>query len=84
MLLNRPALAVFRACYDFIRRHYYRPRRVWDSVFDEIRTAVGLIPLLSVDWSLGWSSCVGCSDVSLHGYAVRESEWAPETVAAVG
>ena len=31
MLINRPALSVFRSTYDFVRRHYHTPSRLWPS-----------------------------------------------------
>ena len=43
-----------------------------------------LLPLLAVDFSLPWSTCVGCSDATLFGYAVQEAEWPLEQVQAVG
>ena len=84
MLLNRPALSTFRAVYDFSRKHYHAPHKLWDSARRELKIALGLIILLEVDWSLPWCTTVTCSDATLHGYACHEAEWSPEEVRSTG
>ena len=84
MLLNRPALPCFRAVYDFTRRHYHTPRTLWPSVYDELRAAFALLPVLIVSWSTPWSSTAGCSGASLFGYAVREAECKMSLVSEIG
>ena len=84
MLLNRPALSCFRAVYDFTRRHYHTPRTLWPSVYDELRAAFALLPVLTVSWCTPWSSTMGCSDASLFGYAVHESDCKLSLVTEVG
>ena len=82
MLLNRPSLSVFRATYDFMRRHYYSPWRL--SVFNELRAAAGLVSLPIVHWTLPWSLVVGCSDASGYGSAAQEATWPVPRVSEVG
>jgi hypothetical protein len=83
MLLNRPALSVFNACYSFIRRYYRVRHTLWASVYDELRMATGLLPLLEVRWGQPWSPVVGCSDATPFGYAVQEATWDIQDVQAV-
>ena len=68
--------------YSFIRRHYYTPRTLWPSVYNELRCATGLLPLLEVRWAQPWSTTVGSSDATPHGYAVHESSWRLDDVEA--
>ena len=84
MLLNRPALAIFRSCYDFCRASYYQPRKLWPSVYNELRAATALIPLYTARWTLPWCPYVNCSDATLNGYAVQESVWPVERVEELG
>ena len=83
-LLSRPCLAVFRACYSYVRTHYHRRRRVWNSVLQELRVAAGLLPLIAVDFFRAWSDSVYCSDACLSGFAVHRAKWKEKWVKEVG
>ncbi|CAK0816896.1 unnamed protein product, partial [Prorocentrum cordatum] len=84
MLLNRPALCVFRSAYDFARKHYRAPVPLWPSVRQELANALHLVPLLAVQFDLPWSGRVTCSDATLRGYAVQEADMEPSAVREVG
>ncbi|CAK0819174.1 unnamed protein product, partial [Prorocentrum cordatum] len=84
MLLNRPALCVFRSAYDFARKHYRVPVPLWPSVRQELANALHLMPLLAVQFDLPWSGRVTCSDATLRGYAVQEADMEPPAVREVG
>ncbi|CAE7674483.1 pksN [Symbiodinium sp. CCMP2592] len=40
-LIARPLMAIFDHCYRFIRRHYTEKAKLWVSVQDELRAALG-------------------------------------------
>ena len=84
MLLNRPSLSVFRAVYDFSRRYYRIPSRLWDSVRKELRIATALLPMLCADWNLEWSPEVSCSDAATNGWAAHESSWPAAQIRQTG
>ena len=84
MLINRPMLCVFRASYDFCRKHYRVRRTLWRSVYEELRAAAGLMPLARCDWRIPWSPTVGVSDATLHGYSAMEADWTTDQVSQVG
>ncbi|CAK0824003.1 unnamed protein product, partial [Prorocentrum cordatum] len=80
MLLNRPALCVFRSAYDFARKHCRVPVPLRPSVRQELANALHLMPLLAVQFDLPWSGRVTCSDATLRGYAVQEADMEPPAV----
>ncbi|CAK0849207.1 unnamed protein product, partial [Prorocentrum cordatum] len=84
MLLNRPALCIFRAAYDFARRHYRAPSLLWPSVRQELQNAMHIMPLLAVQFDMPWSGLVTCSDATLRGYAVQEADFPVSEVKQVG
>ncbi|CAK0818925.1 unnamed protein product, partial [Prorocentrum cordatum] len=84
MLLNRPALCIFRAAYDFARRHYRAPSLLWSSVRQELQNAMHTMPLLAVQFDMPWSGLVTCSDATLRGYAVQEADFPVSEVRQVG
>ena len=51
---------------------------------EELQAFWGLMPLLSSDWWLPWSSGVHAFDASLYGYGVSYSEVDVQTVAEIG
>ena len=70
MLLDRPALCIFRASCDYSRRHYRAPHVPWPAARQELQNAMHIVPLLSVQFDLSWSGLVTCSGAALRGYAV--------------
>ena len=84
LMLNRPAVAVLRACYDYIQRKYFCPGRLWKSVQREIRATLGLLQFAKVDWRLPWHATVSVADASTTGYACLEASCAIKDVAAIG
>lgn len=83
-LNNRMLLAVFHTCYKFIRRHYFDPSTLWDSVRNELRAFAGLMIFLRSDWWRPWNDLVCCSDASTTGFGVCTSFWKREDVMSVG
>ena len=84
MLLFRPSLAVFRSCYDFVRRRYHLPIRLWPSARRDIRICLGLLPLLRAEWRQPWAPVAHCADATLNGFAVHEAFTAKENVRHIG
>lgn len=83
-LCNRQLLCIFNTIYKFIRKHYYSPVRLWDSVRDELWAFRSLMVFLHSDWWRPWNSLVSASDASLGGYGVSTSFWDPLEVADCG
>ena len=83
-LLNRPALAIFRAAYDFSKRYYRAPSKMWPSVREELIMAKGVLPLLMVKFDLPWCPKVFCSDATLSGYAVQEASLKTDEIREMG
>eukprot|EP00971_Amphidinium_carterae_P296523 5890637-Amphidinium_carterae.2 len=84
LLLNRPLLATFGACYSYIRRFYRSRRTLWPSVYAELKIAFSLLPLATIHWDWNWHDTVVCADASTKGYGVHEMKWSPEELERVG
>lgn len=69
-LACRPSLSVFSAVYRFIESARGRTFRVWNSVRNELRTVMGLCPLLFTDIGSGWFNRVVATDASDTGQGV--------------
>lgn len=83
-LCNRQLLCIFSSIYKFVRRNYFKPAPLWDSVRSELRVFKGLMVFLQSDWWRGWNPLVTASDASLEGYGVSTSFWPLEEVKRVG
>ena len=66
-LARRPAFAVFSAVYRFMEAAQARTFQIWASVERELRTAIGLAPLLFSSLSWDWFGRVFASDASHRG-----------------
>ncbi|CAK0856813.1 unnamed protein product [Prorocentrum cordatum] len=74
MLLNRPALSVFRSAYDFARMHCRAPVPLWPSARQELAHALHLLPLLTAQFDTLRSERVTCAGATLRGYAVQGAD----------
>ena len=83
-LCNRQLLSIFSAIYKFIRRNYFAPTKLWDSVRRELWAFRSLMIYLHSDWWRPWNPLVSSSDASLEGYGISTSFWKPSDVAACG
>ena len=84
MLLQRSTLSIFSATYAFARTTGSRVVELWPSVVWELGTVASLLPLLTVDLSLGWADTVLASDASEFGCGVCELQSSPSLLAQVG
>ena len=83
-LCNRQLLCIFSAIYKYIRRCYFAPPKLWDSVRVELWAFRSLMVYLHSDWWRPWNPMVSASDSSLEGYGVSVSFWDPRAVASCG
>ena len=83
-LTNRLLLSIFHSIYAFIRKEYYTPSRLWNSVREELIAFRGLMIFLQSDWARPWNDLVACSDSSTTGYGVSTAYWPRETVGECG
>ena len=83
-LTNRLLLSIFHSIYAFIRKEYYTPSRLWDSVREELIAFRGLMIFLQSDWARPWNDLVACSDSSTTGYGVSTAYWPRGTVGECG
>lgn len=83
-LTNRLLLSIFHSIYAFIRKEYYTPSRLWNSVREELIAFRGLMIFLQSDWARPWNDLVACSDSSTTGYGVSTVYWPRETVGECG
>jgi len=70
MLIHRPLLSVFRSVYRFICCAGNETWSLWPSVVRELRTAIGLAPLLNVNLSASFFERVPAHDASEVGAGV--------------
>jgi hypothetical protein len=70
MLVRRPSLSVFSAVYRFIAKFGGKVRPLWRSVRRELRTAMGLMPLLTASIRDTWFSQAIAVDASSTGAGV--------------
>ena len=82
LLLGRPGLSVFKSAYTFVLRKFQKTRRLWKSVLREFQTAAGLLPMIQVDFRTPWRNVVHCSDASLFGMAIHQTDWCGDDVRA--
>jgi hypothetical protein len=73
MLANRPALACFNAVYRFADCAVGRHFTIWNSVRNELFTAVGLAPVLFARLSADWFPKVVATDACETGLGVVSS-----------
>ena len=69
-LVNRPSLSVLSSAYRFVERAGPRVFCVWPSVHYELRTLVGLAPLLFATLDAQWFGRVIATDASESGQGV--------------
>ena len=69
-LAARPALAVLNAVYRFAECAQGRRFKIWASVAQELRTLIGLAPLLFTCTSAQWFDRVVATDASSTGFGV--------------
>jgi hypothetical protein len=70
MLCARPSLAVFNAVYKFIKVADRRVFEIWPSVHQELRTAIGLAPVLFTSLRQSHAPVCCAVDASLTGQGV--------------
>ena len=83
-LCRRQLLSIFHSTYRFINACYVKVTRIWESVLDELRCFVGLMPFLESDWARQWNEMVVATDASEAGFGVSTSKWSKAEVAKVG
>lgn len=69
-LARRPTYAVFNSVYRFIQCARHRMFSIWSTVRKELRTIVGLVPLLFSSISDDTFHSVICSDASSTGFGM--------------
>eukprot|EP00971_Amphidinium_carterae_P340417 6478747-Amphidinium_carterae.4 len=79
-LIRRDLLSVFGRCYSFVRAHYQHPHRLWGSCLQELRAAVGLLPLAIADLRRSPSCSAYMTDASLRGFGVMQGIFAESDV----
>ena len=84
MLLRRPLLSVFRACYDFAQSNCTTHIRVWRSVARDALWVANFFPFAQADFRRQWAPNDCMTDASWSGYAVSKAVWGTEAVASVG
>lgn len=83
MLIHRPLLSIFRSVYRFILCAGNETWWLWPSVVSELRTAMGLAPLLFVDLSASFFDRVPAHDASELGAGVVATRLDSDNVAAL-
>ena len=83
-LCNRQLLCIFSSIYKFVRRNYFEPVPLWDSVREELEAFRGLMVFLHSDWWRSWNPLVSSSDASLEGFGISTAFWPIEEVKRVG
>ena len=73
-LIRREVLSVFSSVYAFIDRVGTSRQKLWPSVRKEIRWFITLLPLLRRRFDAPWSTTATCTDASLWGMGVVESQ----------
>jgi hypothetical protein len=77
-LVARPSLSAMSAVYRFIESAGTRRWPIWSSCVTELRTLVGLMPLLFAKLSTPWFPRTICTDASTTGQGVVASNLPPE------
>lgn len=83
-MLRRSALSCFAASYKYARAFYDGFGRLWDFVRSEIRTFVGLMPLIVSDWDMPWHFTVVAHDSCPEGRGTVSCRWSPSEIASAG
>lgn len=83
MLARRPALSVFNSCYRFIRVADRLLFNIWISVAVELRTAIGMAPLLHTNIAAPFFDRAMAVDASLAGQGVCVARVPSELMASV-
>ena len=80
LLIRRPCLSVFSACYTFIQTAGRTPRarQVPPDALRELRTAVGISPLIVADMKTPFSNTILASDASGLGGGVTYAHTSSE------
>lgn len=76
----RPALACFRACYDFYVLDLESPRKIPDAVKSELAVARGLVFLAVADLAPNLAPFALMSDSSSKGYSVHATNIAADEI----
>ena len=76
--VRRPALAVFSAVYQYIRKFDERPGRLWPSVRVELVNIMALAPLLWVSLRCTYFSHLISTDASTAGFGAAVAKAQPE------
>jgi hypothetical protein len=79
-LIRRECLSVFRHVYKFINMSDTKIYTIWTSVKDELRTIMGLAPLMVADLSSKWFNRIMATDASLTGLGVTATRASPVTM----
>jgi hypothetical protein len=83
MLVRRPSLAVFSSVYRFMECVRRVPWVLWPTVARELRTAIGLAPLLFTSLTDTWCSHVAATDASMTGQGVVVTRTTHSAMASV-
>jgi len=83
MLVRRPSLAVFSSVYRFVECARRVPWVLWPTVARELRTAIGLAPLLFTSLTDTWCSHVAATDASMTGQGVVVTRTTHSVMASV-
>jgi hypothetical protein len=83
LLIKRPAFAALSAVYTFCHKAGDKVYQLWPSVVAELRTLVGLAPVLVSELRSHWFPFVVAMDASSTGGGVAAAPMAPQAVAAL-
>ena len=71
MQLARPAMSTLDACYRFVQASLDRRVVVWETVRYEMRLAIGLLLVTTIDFDAHYCKEVGIGDFSVKGYVLH-------------
>ena len=78
--LARSGLSALSACYRFMACSLGRRRALWPNVRKELRTVLGLLPLVEHDLGAARSEVVHLGDSSTYGFAIMDTTATREEV----
>ena len=81
--INRYGMSIFRSLYDYVEAAPI-PRPLNKKERQEVRTFIGLVPLLVGEMKRPWSTTISCSDSSPEGYGVCQRHLEKDRVHELG
>ena len=83
-LVARELLTCFSSVHKFVAANIGRNVRFWETAREELSHFRSLLVLSQSDWARAWSTTVGASDASEHGWGISCGVWPSATVASCG